>query len=346
MNNFKLLILSTDPSILSWKSLPKKLAFYDTALASGENSNFAPTEVKYINLVPKVVNNRIDHTWLAENNKPFFNQGYDIVALHTSMKQWKDWGIQGTLRGSNPIEINKEQENLYFSADENTLRYGLNRFEQVGGHETGHGYFQQTGLKDTVHDWHFPIGEHKDIKPLFATFDWNLYQPRRMELKKHKNLLETIVGLYKTIFALKAETGTNTPAITSLQPLVERQAANIIIEMKRLGHPVRLVQGYRSIEEQNKLYAQGRTTAGAIVTNAKGGESLHNYGCAIDFVFQKEGYNASSTLWELLGTVGEKQGFEWGSRWKAFTDKPHFQMTLKYSLSDFQKGLVDYNKFK
>ena len=45
-----------------------------------------------------------------------------------------------------------------------------------------------------------------------------------------------------------------------------------------------IVSGYRSSAEQNALYAQGRTTAGPIVTNAKGGQSAHNVGMAIDFV--------------------------------------------------------------
>jgi peptidoglycan L-alanyl-D-glutamate endopeptidase CwlK len=116
--------------------------------------------------------------------------------------------------------------------------------------------------------------------------------------------------------------------------------------MARLGHPVRPVEGYRSFAEQERLYAQGRTTPGQIVTNARGGESLHQYGCAVDFVFREEGYNATDKLWKTFGRVGMEHGFEWGGNWSYFVDKPHLQMTLGYSLSDFQKGKVDYNKFK
>lgn len=158
------------------------------------------------------------------------------------------------------------------------------------------------------------------------------------DLNTKKKLLESLVALYRRLLAINSQ--------RRLQPCVERAAQAIIEDMKYLGHPVRIVQGYRSIEEQDRLYAQGRTTPGNIVTNAKGGQSFHNYGCAVDFVFVKEGYNATEVLWQVLGSVGEKQGFEWGGRWTGFKDRPHFEMKLGYTLKDFQNGLVDYNKFK
>lgn len=40
---------------------------------------------------------------------------------------------------------------------------------------------------------------------------------------------------------------------------------------------------YRSNDEQNVLYAQGRTSRGAKVTNAQGGESPHNYNPSLAF---------------------------------------------------------------
>ena len=158
------------------------------------------------------------------------------------------------------------------------------------------------------------------------------------QLAKKKTLLEKILNLTKILNSLRYRPKTT-------QPLVQRQADKIVSEMARLGHPVRIVQGYRSIEEQNRLYEQGRTTTGAVVTNAKGGQSFHNYGVAVDFVFVKEGWNATDTLWQLLGKVGKAQGFEWGGDWQGFVDRPHFEMKLGYSLNDFQNNKVDYNKF-
>lgn len=132
---------------------------------------------------------------------------------------------------------------------------------------------------------------------------------------------------------------------TKLTPVVQRKADAVVAEMARRGHSVRIVEGYRSFERQTKLYNQGRTTGGAVVTNAKAGQSFHNYGVAVDFVFRREGYNASSTLWALLGEVGKMQGFEWGGDWQGFVDRPHFEYKLGYKLKDFQNSLVDYNKF-
>lgn len=120
----------------------------------------------------------------------------------------------------------------------------------------------------------------------------------------------------------------------------------IIAEMERLGHAVRIVEGFRTLEKQTQLYNQGRTTPGSIVTNAKAGESFHNYGVAVDFVFRKEGYNATQKQWEMLGRVGKAQGFEWGGDWKQFVDRPHFELRLGYSLSDFQNNRIDWSRFQ
>lgn len=55
------------------------------------------------------------------------------------------------------------------------------------------------------------------------------------------------------------------------------------------GIKLRVAQATRTIAQQNALYAQGRTAPGRIVTNAKGGESYHNYGLAIDVIEIKNG---------------------------------------------------------
>ena len=45
---------------------------------------------------------------------------------------------------------------------------------------------------------------------------------------------------------------------------------------------LRFAYTYRSFDEQNHLYAQGRTKPGKIVTYAKGGQSYHNFGLAFE----------------------------------------------------------------
>lgn len=127
-----------------------------------------------------------------------------------------------------------------------------------------------------------------------------------------------------------------------LYPKVERAKVALVGRMAALGHPIQVSGTYRSVAAQNALYAQGRTVPGKVVTNARGGQSFHNYRCAFDVVFKIEGYEGP---WQLLGAEAEKLGLEWGGRWASFPDHPHCQFTAGYTLADFQQGKVDLDKF-
>ncbi len=153
-----------------------------------------------------------------------------------------------------------------------------------------------------------------------------------------KKLLEELKRQLAVLLKIKSDR-------ERLQPLVARKANEVVETMRLLGLPVRIVEGYRSIARQNDLYAQGRTKPGAIVTNAKGGQSFHNYGVAVDFVFVNTGYNAPDAHWYVLGSMAKKNGFSWGGDWSGFKDRPHCELTLGYTLAEFQKGTVDYSRF-
>ncbi len=86
----------------------------------------------------------------------------------------------------------------------------------------------------------------------------------------------------------------------------------------------RVVQGYRTFAEQDELYAQGRTKSGIIVTKAKGGQSLHNYGLAVDIMGilnNKELINPTNEVVK----ISKKYYLEWGGEWTT-KDMPHFQI--------------------
>jgi hypothetical protein len=74
-----------------------------------------------------------------------------------------------------------------------------------------------------------------------------------MALKKTKNLLETIVGLYKRLLAVKPQTGTK-PQPKELLPLVLRQANKVLLDMYTMDLPMKITEGYRSPERQAELY--------------------------------------------------------------------------------------------
>ena len=104
-----------------------------------------------------------------------------------------------------------------------------------------------------------------------------------------------------------------------------------------LGIRLRISQGLRTIKEQDDLYAQGRTRPGKIVTNAKGGDSFHNYGLAIDVVIINPNGTANwSRLSADVVRIAAQEGFEWGGNWRTFKDYPHFQMTFGQTIEQLK----------
>ena len=104
----------------------------------------------------------------------------------------------------------------------------------------------------------------------------------------------------------------------------------------------------RTFDEQNSLYAQGRTKLFdinnnrlGIVTNAKGGQSFHNYGLALDIVL----LNGTAASWDTIRDfdgdgeadwmevvdIFKDAGWTWGASWG---DKPHFEKTFGYTWQD------------
>lgn len=95
------------------------------------------------------------------------------------------------------------------------------------------------------------------------------------------------------------------------------------------GIMIEVVQGLRTYAEQDALYAQGRTKPGKRITNARGGQSNHNFGLAVDvvpFVAGKPAWNAPQTTWQQIGDAGKAEGLEWGGGWISITDLPHLQL--------------------
>jgi len=104
------------------------------------------------------------------------------------------------------------------------------------------------------------------------------------------------------------------------------KVAKMIRKAQKQGIELRVTSARRSCTEQERLYAQGRQQPGNIVTNARCGQSAHNYGRAVDVVEFRNGVPIwQNPNWEAIGQIGESLGLEWGGRWKSFVDKPHFQ---------------------
>lgn len=102
----------------------------------------------------------------------------------------------------------------------------------------------------------------------------------------------------------------------------------------------------RTFEQQLEYYKQGRelkngvwviVDAKKIVTKSMPGTSWHNFGVAVDYVFDgdksKQGIQWSwndKLPWKELGRLGQMVGLEWAGTWLNFPEMPHFQ--CKYGL--------------
>lgn len=130
-------------------------------------------------------------------------------------------------------------------------------------------------------------------------------------------------------------------SLDTLAPLVASLAKAHIAACKAAGIDLLVYCTYRDSEAQNALYAQGRTLPGKIVTNAKGGDSYHNWKCAYDCVPLVQGKAAwgDKELYAKVGQLGEQLGLEWAGRWTGkLRETAHFQYRGGLTLADFKAG--------
>jgi hypothetical protein len=141
---------------------------------------------------------------------------------------------------------------------------------------------------------------------------------------------------------------TNKEYINELLPLARRNALLWLEEVEKLGYRVKITSSYRSNEEQDRLYKQGREGKDKnmnVVTWAKAGYSFHNHRVAFDFVPLTNGdpdYNDKEKF-KKLGLLAIKYGFE--TLWE-IGDYGHLQFTLGYKIEDFVTGRADLKKFE
>ena len=139
-------------------------------------------------------------------------------------------------------------------------------------------------------------------------------------------------------------------SVSDLHPKVQQLTKTFLDKCAKEGISVLITSTFRDDEAQDALFARGRTLLTEQgqkvrkVTNAKAGQSMHNYRLAFDVVPLRDGKPVWGTtgsdlmLWMRLGNIGESVGLEWAGRWKTFKEYPHFQFTGGHPLSHFQGG--------
>ncbi len=133
----------------------------------------------------------------------------------------------------------------------------------------------------------------------------------------------------------KTNSAENNAIIKTLHPLFAYRVAKLVKSREEQGHTIILTSGFRSWEKQDELYQSGATTAPA-------GNSLHNYGMAVDL--NEDGILKMATAtseWENSGIVTEGQnlGMRWGGYFNV-TDRVHFDFMEKYDIN-LLKGLYE-----
>jgi peptidoglycan L-alanyl-D-glutamate endopeptidase CwlK len=134
-------------------------------------------------------------------------------------------------------------------------------------------------------------------------------------------------------------------------PFAEKVQQGLLLAEK-VGLHAAVFEGWRSIQRQGALFAQGRTTPGKIITYARPWQSLHQYGVAVDIVFDGDEKPGVQWSWEgdyadgkkddyaQLAVIMKSLGFEWlGDK---NIERAHFQ--LSYGMSVMQMARISEDR--
>lgn len=120
----------------------------------------------------------------------------------------------------------------------------------------------------------------------------------------------------------------------TLYPPFAAQLDVLVARCRARGRDYYAISGLRSFDEQATLYAQGRTTPGKIVTNARPGFSSHQYGIAVDFCLDADLARAGlQPAWDiaqydLLAAEARALGLDAAYYWQTFREGPHVQLDV------------------
>lgn len=117
--------------------------------------------------------------------------------------------------------------------------------------------------------------------------------------------------------------------ITQLHPRLQEKIAELKELCKKENLNIGIGECFRSVAEQDALYAQGRTKPGNIISNAKGStySSQHQWGISFDFFKNIKGHEYDDTaFFNRVGALAKSIGLAWGGDWKSPVDKPHLYL--------------------
>lgn len=138
----------------------------------------------------------------------------------------------------------------------------------------------------------------------------------------------------------------------TLNPFYQPFYDNLCIELEKhpFGQFWAPYKGYRSFKEQQKLYEQGRSTPGKIITEARAGDSAHNWGCATDWCEYDPDFIGAEVFdkarWDTYKECVRAAGLVWGGDWKSFPDKPHNELKVQASWGEIGRFYRQFGELK
>ena len=157
-------------------------------------------------------------------------------------------------------------------------------------------------------------------------------------------MIDIIINFLKNLFQKKIQVIDNAPQLpeqsqeknTMLYGVTDAKTKglnpdlwNAVLQIVAVyPYPLYLIEGVRTLETQEKYYNQGRTTPGPIITNAKPGQSPHNYGAAVDlvpFINGKAAWDDESKF-KLLADTAQSVGLKAGYYFRNLKDSPHIEL--------------------
>jgi peptidoglycan LD-endopeptidase CwlK len=136
--------------------------------------------------------------------------------------------------------------------------------------------------------------------------------------------------------------------LVRLHPKAQEAARIFLGKVRAAGIEARIISGTRTYAEQDALFRQGRFgNPGPRVTNARGGQSNHNFGIAWDIGIFKDGrYLPESPSYAKAADAGLTAGLEWGGNWVSIQDRPHYQLETGLPISavreKFEQGQLTF----
>ena len=132
-----------------------------------------------------------------------------------------------------------------------------------------------------------------------------------------------------------------------IHPLLNYKLGRLLKKCTNQGIDLIITEGYRTVADQDALYAKGRTAPGSVVTNAKGSNysSQHQWGIAFDVAINDKTKTYDVALLNKVGAIAKSIGLGWGGEWTGFIDRPHFYLKkwgsgvgkIKAKYSNFDK---------